>query len=103
MIWPLSPAHGPRDGQIVEGRPTGQQAVERGAEAVNVAGRPDLPDSARRLLGAHVMGRADHRPGHGLAAGQAAGGFGSSPAAPRPISLRPTTLARPQSTSSVSP
>jgi len=47
----------------VEGGLARDQLVQDGAEAVNVAGRPDQRFLARRLLRGHVAGRAQHRAG----------------------------------------
>ena len=69
----------------------GQQAVERCAQAVDVARRADLVEPSPRLLGAHVRGRPDGHAGQGvgraraerrtqglLDAGVAAGRFGAA-------------------------
>ena len=44
----------------------GQQAIERGAEAVDVGARPEVVEVARGLLGAHVGRRAQRRAGQRL-------------------------------------
>ncbi len=54
--------------------PAGQQAVERGAQAVDVRPRAEVLQVAARLLGAHVGRRAQGAAGQGLRA--AAGGAG---------------------------
>ena len=52
-----------RDGErrVVERRPPGEQLVQRGAEAVDVAAAIDRAHVAARLLGRHVRRRADER------------------------------------------
>ena len=39
----------------------GQQVVQRGSQTVDIGGRAELIQLARRLLGTHVAGRANHR------------------------------------------
>ena len=58
----------------LEGGLAGQQAVEGGAQAVDVAARPEAIELAGGLLGAHVGGRAQGAAGQGL--GAAAGRAG---------------------------
>src|SRR5262249_11554999 len=64
----------PRAGPPVERGPAGQQAVQRGAQRVDVGPRPGPVEVAGRLLGAHVGGRPQRRAGERL--GAAAGGAG---------------------------
>ncbi len=49
----------------VERAVPGQQAIERRAQAINVAGRPDPIELAGGLLGAHVLRRPQRRAGAG--------------------------------------
>ena len=57
---------------IEERRLGGEQAIERGPQAVDVAGNAKEIEASGGLLGAHVLRRADGRAGQGL--GRAAGG-----------------------------
>ena len=102
----LAPLHGPEhlaDVVALERRPAGQQAVERRAQAVDVARGPEALEVARGLLGAHVGRRAQRRAGQRL--GAAAGRAGHQRSARPTTRARPgpSALARPQSTTSVSP
>ena len=49
-----------------ERRAGGQDRVERGAEAVNIAGWAEEIQASHRLLGAHVAGRSNERAGNGF-------------------------------------
>ena len=102
-LAPLHLAEHLADVVALERRPAGQQAVERRAQAVDVRPRPQAVEVAAGLLGAHVRRRAHRRARQRL--GRAAGrGRHQRPlAARRPGSVRPSGLARPQSTTSVSP
>ena len=88
----------------------GQEVVEGGAQAVDVAGRAEQVEPAGGLLGAHVGGRADDRAGLGLGRAARPRRAGARPRAggrrvvDGPGSPdRPRALARPQSTTRVSP
>ena len=71
----------------LERRPARQQAIERGAERVDVRPRPELLQIAGGLLGAHVRGRAERRAGQRL--GRARGRRGhQGPLAARSADLR---------------
>ena len=67
-VAPLDPPENDDDLGIVEGRPAGQEAVERGAEAVDVAERPDRLQAALGLFRAHIGRSPDDRTRLGLAA-----------------------------------
>ena len=47
----------------LEGRLAGEQAIERGAQAVDVGARAEAVEVAGRLLGAHISRRAQRRAG----------------------------------------
>ena len=84
----------------LERRLAGQQAVERGAQAVDVGPRAQPVQLAPRLLGAHVGRRAQRAARQGLR--RAARRRGDGLLADRRIGPA-DALARPQSTTSVSP
>ena len=73
----------------LERRLAGQQAVERGAQAVDVASAgPSRSRSPRGLLGAHVGRRAQRLPGS-VSADAAGRGWASASARPAPSPARP--------------
>ncbi len=103
----VSLADGPQDrAQVVplERRLAGQQAIERRAQAVDVRPRAEPVEVAGGLLGAHVGRSAHRRAGQrlGRAAGRATG-IERPLVGRRPGSALPVALARPQSTTRVSP
>ena len=101
----LAPLHRPEhraDVVPLERRPAGQQAVERGPQAVNVAPRSQLLEVAAGLLGAHVSRRAQRAARQRL--GAAAGRARHQRPFARGVQVGlPEALARPQSTTRVSP
>src|SRR5205823_4130868 len=70
----LDPAEDRSDVVLVEGGHAGQHVVQRRTQAVYVAGRAELVQAASRLLGAHVLRRADRHAGQRFAR-SAAGRF----------------------------
>ena len=88
----------------LERRPAGQQAVERRAQAVDVGARPEAVQVPLGLLGAHVRRRPQAHAGQRLGAAAGRGGDQRPLARIRPRARPgPVALARPQSTTSVSP
>ena len=102
-VAPAGPCGGPSPSVALERGLAGEQAIERGAQAVDVRARAEAVEVAGGLLGAHVGRRAQRRAGQRL--GAAAGRRGHQ----RPLVRRrtgsafPSGLARPQSTTRVSP